>query len=99
MQTSPPRSLDFQLGQLFECSRATQRDVREMRGEVRQIRDRLAHGDAQFAELRRRMDNRKAGIGQWERLVLESVRIGQVLLVLWLTGSVEAAIRIFGGGR
>ena len=86
------------LGTVLERTSATRDDVREMRGEVRQIRDRLAHGDAQFAELRRRMDsNPKREIGQWERLILEAVRIGQFLLVLWLTGSIDAAVHALGG--
>jgi len=89
-------SSDLLLGQLLERTTATQIDVREMKGEVRQIHRRLAHGDAQFAELRRRMDNRKREIGQWERLILETVRIAQLLLVLWLTGSMDAALRILG---
>lgn len=89
----------FMLGEMYGLMRATREDVSEMRGEVRQIRDRLAHGDAQFAELRRRMDKPKREIGSWERVILESVRIGQLLLVLWLTGSVDVALRILSGVR
>ena len=86
----------YLLGQLLERSTATQQDVRETRRDIQTVTARLAHGDAQFAELRRTMNTRKTEIGQWERLILEAVRIGQFLGVLWLTGSIDAAARIFG---
>jgi hypothetical protein len=86
------------LGQLLERTEATQSDVKETRADVHQIKARLAHGDAQFAELRRRMDTGKTEIGKWERVILESVRVGQFLLVLWLTGSLDAAVRVLIGG-
>lgn len=102
MHWPPPPHVDsihMMLGQLLERTQATQSDVRETRADVHQIKARLAHGDAQFAELRRGMKTSKAEIGKWERVILESVRIGQFLLVLWLTGSLEAAIRVLTGGR
>lgn len=86
----------YMLGQLLERTTATQHEVRETRRDIQTVTARLAHGDAQFAELRRTMNNRKTEIGQWERLILEAVRIGQFMLVLWLTGSIDAAARIFG---
>jgi len=80
-------------------AKPTARARTELRQDVRQIHERLAYGEAKFAELYRKMDSRKLDVGVWERLILEAVRIGQILLVLWLTGSVDAAVRLLSGGR
>lgn len=80
------------LGQLLERTTATQTDVREIRVAVEAITRRVACGGARIEELQRRMD--KPGGIKWERALLETFRIGQFLLVLWITGSLDAAVRI-----
>ena len=89
-----PADVHLILGQLLERTTSTQQAVREVKSDVSEIRERLAQGDANFAEMKLHMS--KAGEARWEKYILEAWRVIQWGVLLWLTGSADLAVKLLG---
>lgn len=104
-----PGRLGMMLGRLLERSEQIPEMFASQHRQMDRIERRLEKGDARMdamtaatqanakaiEELKSRQD--KAEIGATERWTKDVARIAVPLLVLWLTGSIDAAMKIAGG--
>lgn len=88
-------NIGLMLGRLLQGQETTNGLLRQHGDRLDQIDTRLAHGDQEFQNLREELKAAKEA-GQVAAWVKDLARYLVPLGVLWLTGSIDAAVKMSG---